>query len=302
MFLPITDFQIDRLENKFFKKHELSVSVARLDKIHPEISGNKIFKLHYFLEECLQSKHKTILTFGGAYSNHLDATAALCRKNKINCIGLVRGEAAVNLSHTLSSCREKGMQLYFISRNEYKNITGNTDEDHIQHRYGKCTVIPEGGYNTKGAKGASLIMDLMKDLHFTHICTATGTATTLAGLLLKKLPYQKIISVPVIKNMTDIHERLKYLIPGIEINEEEIFHDYHFGGYAKYTDELIIFMNEFYSKHGVPTDFVYTGKLMYAVIDKIKKGYFEKGSNVLLLHTGGLQGNKSLEKGKLIFK
>lgn len=301
MFFPITDFCIDKLESKLFKEHALSISVARLDKLHPEISGNKLFKLHYFIEECLQSEHKTILTFGGAYSNHLAATAALCRDKKLNSIGIVRGEAAGNLSHTLFSCRANGMRLYFISREEYKKITGNTEQQDIQHIYGKCTVVPEGGYSPKGAEGASLIMDLIKDLCFTHVCTATGTATTLAGLLLKKHNYQKIISVPVIKNMTDIHERLKYLSPGIKINDGEIFNDYHFGGYAKYTDELITFMNEFYTEHGVPTDFVYTGKFMYAIIDKIKKGYFEKGSNILLLHTGGLQGNKSLQRGKLIF-
>ena len=301
MFLPINNFSIDRLESKLFNDKGVSVSVARLDKIHSEISGNKLFKLHYFIEECLRSEHKTMLTFGGAYSNHLAATAAVCREKKINCIGLVRGEGGSNLSHTLSGCRENGMQLHFISRDEYKNITADTDEDYIQQLYGKCTVVPEGGYSPQGAKGASLIMDLQKDLCFTHICTATGTATTLAGLLLKKKPVQKIISVPVIRNMTDIQERLNYLTPGIEINADDIFTEYHFGGYAKYTNELITFMNKFYTEHGIPTDFVYTGKLMHAITDKINKGHFEKGSNILLLHTGGLQGNRSLEKGKLIF-
>ena len=301
MLLPVTDFCIDKLVSTLYKKHAVSVSVARLDKIHPEISGNKLFKLHYFIEECQQSEHKTMLTFGGAYSNHLAATAALCREKKIKCIGIVRGETAVNLSHTLSACRENGMLLHFISREEYKNLSNIAEHSYLQEIYGNCTVVPEGGYSQKGAEGASLIMDLVKDSGYTHVCTATGTATTLAGLLLNKRQQQKIISVPVIKNMTDIHERLHYLSPGIKINDAEIFAGYHFGGYAKYTDELIKFMNEFYTEHGVPTDFVYTGKFMYAIIDKIKKGYFEKGSNILLLHTGGLQGNKSLQSGKLIF-
>ena len=158
----------------------------------------------------------------------------------------------------------------------------------------------EGGYNAAGAKGASLIMDVIVADNFSHICTAVGTATTLAGLLIKKQIDQEIIAIPVIKNMFDIRERLNYL--GVEADKPAvIFSDYHFGGYAKHTKELISFMNSFYAETLISTDFVYTAKMMYAIYDKIKSGYFKTGSNILCIHTGGLQGNKSLPPGTLIF-
>lgn len=279
---------------------EITLSVARLDKIHPEVSGNKLFKLYYFVEECLQTSHKTILTFGGAYSNHLAATAFLCRETNLKCIGIVRGEQSKYLSHTLTQCRENGMELHFVSRSEYKQFK-EINEENIIKSYGECITIPEGGYSTTGAKGASMITDGIAEKNFTHICTAVGTATTLAGLLNGKKPAQKIIGVPVLKNMTDIYERLDHLLPADQKEYPEIFNDYHFGGYAKYTDELLLFMNGFFATHNIPTDFLYTGKLMFAIIDKIKNGYFEKGSRIICLHTGGLQGNLSLQKGKLIF-
>lgn len=300
MLIPLSHYHSDKLESDFFRQSGVTLTIARLDKIHPEVSGNKLFKLHYFLEECRRSAHKSILTFGGAYSNHLAATAFICNQFNMKSIGIVRGEAAKNLSPTLKKCRELGMHLIFTSRTTYGDMCAG-DTDRIAEIYGPCTVIPEGGYSPMGAMGASLISDLIENENATHICTATGTATTLAGLLMKRKIGQEIISIPAIKNMQDIFKRIEYLYPKNESGGIEIFSDYHFGGYAKYTDELLGFMNSFYAEHGIPTDFIYTGKMMYGVIDQIKKGYFKKGSRILCLHTGGLQGNNSLPPGKLIF-
>lgn len=279
----------------------ISLTIARLDKIHDDVSGNKIFKLHYFIYKCLYSSHKTIVTFGGAFSNHLIATAFLCKQKGIKSIGIVRGEEPKILSHTLARCKELGMILKFISRKDYKDFDSDNDEMEVLKRiYGDFTLVPEGGYNAIGAKGASLIMNVINSNKFSHICTAVGTATTLAGLLLKKEIDQEIIAIPVIKNMLDIPERLNHL--GVAADKTPvIFSNYHFGGYAKHTPELISFMNSFYNETQIPTDFVYTAKMMYAIYDKIKSGYFKSGSNILCIHTGGLQGNKSLPHGTLIF-
>jgi 1-aminocyclopropane-1-carboxylate deaminase len=297
LFLPTNTISFDKLESDFLSEKGIFVTVLRLDKIHEEVSGNKLYKLHYFVEACLQTPHKTILTFGGAFSNHLVATAFLCKERRIKCIGIVRGEEPTKLSHTLQRCKELDMQLHFISRNDYKNID-NTDL--LKNTFGNCTIVPEGGYGIDGARGAALIMDIIKKENASHICTCVGTATTLAGLLLNNNSAQ-IIAVPVIKNMIDIHDRIQQLTGSTYGDNLVVFGDYHFGGYAKYNDDLLQFMNNFYNDYNIPTDFVYTAKMMYAIFDKIENGYFKKGSKIICLHTGGLQGNKSLAKDSLIF-
>lgn len=297
----IKNIRFDELENPVLEKKNIKLQLARLDKIHPVVSGNKLFKLHYFIDEAMQSNHKTMVSFGGAYSNHLVAIAFAGKESGLKSIGIVRGEEPKNLSHTLQQCLQYGMQLQFITRNEYKN-TGQPDFiNNLKLKYGDFTLVPEGGYHPLGAAGASLIIDLLKDKNATHICTATGTATTLAGLLLKAQQSQQVITVPVIKNMNDIEERLFYLINKKKHNNLQIFDDYHFGGYAKKTEELINFMNVFYANYGVPTDFVYTAKMMYAILDKINNNFFPAGSSIVCLHTGGLQGNQSLPPGTLLF-
>lgn len=301
MTIDLRNIHFDDITNEDCIAQNITLTVARLDKIHEEVSGNKLFKLNYFVEDCLNSTHKTILTFGGAFSNHLAATAFLCKQKGIKCIGVIRGEAPPNYSHTLTRCKELGMVLHFIGRTVYKNI--DNDESAIlglHKTFGDFTFVPEGGYSTTGSNGASLIIDTIKGRNFSHVCTCVGTATTLAGLLLKKEAGQKIVAVPVIKNMLDIPERLKFLGVSEDILPV-ILNNYHFGGYAKKTERLISFMNSFYSETGIPTDFVYTAKLMYGITQEIKNGYFKNGSNIVCLHTGGLQGNKSLPAGTLIF-
>ena len=171
----------------------------------------------------------------------------------------------------------------------------------FQSNFGNCLIIPEGGYDAMGAAGAALIKDLIPK-KYSHICTATGTATTLAGLLLSATPDQKIVSVPVLKGMIDINERLKFLSGKEDISDNlRILDGYDFGGYAKKDSSLIDFMNECWLKYNLPLDFVYTAKMMYGVIDSIKNNYFKEGSHILCLHTGGLQGNKSLPLKSLLF-
>ncbi len=299
MFLPLDKITLDELKSDYLSTKEIKVSILRLDKIHPTVSGNKLFKLHYFVKKCLLTTHKKILTFGGAYSNHLSAAAFICKENKINCIGVIRGEAPKVYSHTLQYCQEMGMQLIFISRDAYKKMNEAENRLALKKEFGDCTIVPEGGFAEDGAIGASLIMDLLKNVKPSHICTCVGTATTLAGLLQNNAQHTNIIAIPAIKNMTDIEERV------FSITKKKygftIFGDYHFGGYAKQNEELFQFMNKFYVEYQIPTDFVYTAKMMFGIFDKIKKGFFKKGDNIICIHTGGLQGNLSLQKATLIF-
>lgn len=302
MLFDISNAGIEQWKDGRFDEKLVTVSILRLDKIHPVVSGNKLFKLHYFLEDAIQSNHKTIISFGGAYSNHLVATAYACSLLKLKSIGIVRGEGQPLLSHTLQQCKQYGMELKFISRDEYgkKEDTGFLQSLHTS--WGPHILIPEGGYHPLGAKGASLIMQLVADKQYTHICTAVGTATTLSGLLLGAQPTQKITGIPVLKGVTDMPGRIKYLA-GIESLPAnfELLEGYHFGGYAKKTDVLIAFMNKCWQQYQLPLDFVYTAKMLYAVNSCIENNHFTRGSNILCLHTGGLQGNGSLPAGVLQF-
>ncbi len=301
MLFNILNAPVEVLQDELFLQKKVSVSVLRLDKIHPVVSGNKLFKLHYFLQGAVTSVHKTILTFGGAWSNHLVATAYACNISGLKSIGIVRGKKPGILSPTLQQCISYGMQLKFISREVYAAKEEQHFINELKNEFGEYIIIPEGGYHPLGAKGAALIEETINANNYTHICTCTGTATTLAGLLINSNG-QQIISVPALKGMIDIENRISYLCgSNFKKDNLQIFNDYHFGGYAKKTTELISFMNYLWQQHQLPTDFVYTAKLFFAIYDKIKNNYFEEKSDILCLHTGGLQGNKSLPANTLLF-
>jgi 1-aminocyclopropane-1-carboxylate deaminase len=268
------------------------VSILRLDKLHPVISGNKWYKLRYYLEEAIAQHKKGIVTFGGAWSNHILATAAACQLQGLASIGIIRGEEPADWSSTLLQAKELGMQFIFISREEYrdKKLPDNISGDYY--------VVNEGGYGKTGAKGAADIIDGYNN-NFTHYCCAVGTGTMIAGLI-NAAPEQKITGISVMKNNRQLPELIQTLVQSRD-TEWEVLHDYHFGGYAKYEPRLLQFMNDFYRNTGIPSDFVYTGKLFYAVNDLIEKNYFPANSKILVVHSGGLQGNASLHKGTLMF-
>ena len=287
-----------KLNTDFFGNNNLEIFMLRLDEIHPVISGNKLFKLIYFLQEAKKSRHKKIITFGGAYSNHLAATAFACKELKIKSVGIVRGEKPKVLSPTLLFCLENKMQLEFISRDSYKktNEKGffHPDSYRDENKYGEHILIPEGGFSVKGKEGAGLIDQYFTDKNFTHVCLPVGTATTFAGLVDTNKNETEIIGFGVLKNFHDIEKRFAEL----KVNPRKKYSfigDYHFGGYAKKTNELISFMNDFYEQNKIALDFVYTAKMMFGIYDLIQKKYFPDGSKILCIHTGGLQGNSSLQ-------
>jgi 1-aminocyclopropane-1-carboxylate deaminase len=272
----------------------VEAAVLRLDKIHPIVSGNKWFKLRYYLKEAKELGRKKIITFGGAWSNHIVATAAACKMNNIAVAGIIRGEKPASLSPTLQQAEEYGMGLHFISREEYaeKRIPPSLQSE-------ENYLVPEGGFGQKGAAGAASILDGISG-NFTHYCCAVGTGTMMAGLINAISTGQQVIGAAVLKNNYALNENVRSLL-GSQSKEWQIIHDYHFGGYAKHRPELLSFMNAFYQQSGIPSDFVYTGKLFYAIDDLITADFFAPGSRLLLIHSGGLQGNGSLEKGTLIF-
>ena len=286
---------LQELHGDLFRLKGLRLFVLRLDQIHPIISGNKLFKLQYFVEAALAKKGREIVSFGGPYSNHLVATAYACKEMKLRCTGYVRGERPLILSHTLQHCLAYGMKLIFLPRREYTTCS----QDFLEND--AVVQVPEGGYHSLGAKGAADIPGLFSNLDPSHICVDIGTATTLAGILLGAKESSEVVAMPVLKGLADIPKRLEYLTGKMNYNNLSLHNDYHFGGYAKYTEDLLRFMNELYRQHALPTDFVYTAKLMYGVFDLIEKDYFKAGSRVVCIHSGGLQGNDSLPAGHLIF-
>ena len=280
-------------------KKDITLSVLRLDKIHPVISGNKWFKLKYYIADALALGKQTIATFGGAWSNHIVATAAACNENNIGSIGIIRGEEPSSLSPTLLIAQSLGMKLYFTTRTDYK-------EKNIPYALNNSAndiyFINEGGYGIKGAEGAATITGLFSGKQYTHICCAAGTGTMMAGLIKSSAALQEVIGISVLKNNHAQETEIMNLLAADErLKKFHIKHEYHFGGYAKYTQDLIDFMNDFYKTTNVPSDFVYTGKLFYAVNDLIRTNFFPSDSRILMIHSGGLQGNQSLKPGMLIF-
>lgn len=274
---------------------EVMLDVLRLDKIHPVVSGNKWFKLKYYLEDVKNKKYSTIATFGGAYSNHIAATAYACKEFGFKSVGVIRGEQPSPLSHTLNFAQEHEMELMFVSREDYRN------REVIKKSINDVYWIDEGGYGALGVKGASEILQHVHNLQeYSHVVTAVGTGTTLAGIIEAALPHQQIIGVSAMKGNEALSNRVNELLITPRSNFF-ITHNYHVGGYARYTKELLIYMNELWQQHNLPTDFVYTAKTFFAVQDLVENKIIPCHSKVLMIHTGGLQGNLSLPYNALLF-
>lgn len=289
-----------------WKAKGVEVAVLRLDRIHPVLSGNKWFKLKYHLQQAMAQGKKGILTFGGAWSNHLVATAIACKLSDMAAIGVVRGEAPAVLSNALLDARMYDMQLQFVSRQAYSAeaelIAG------MEALYPDYLVVPQGGQSAAGVQGASEITSLVPGFtDYSHIACAAGTGTMLAGIVHALAPGQEALGFSSLKlaNRED-NSLLTMVAPYAAFNggageRFTILYDYHFGGYARTNAVLNGFMNDLYKRHHLPTDIVYTGKLMYGINDLIHNNYFKHGARILAIQSGGLQGNRSLPAGTLCF-
>ncbi len=289
------DITLQKLISPLF--NGFNADVLRLDEIHPIVSGNKWFKLKYHIEEAKQQNKKSIATFGGAYSNHIVAAAFACKAAGFKSIGIIRGEKLNPISPTLITAQEYGMELHFITREAFKNKDLLKQE--LANNY---YWINEGGFSTNGMLGATEILQTVDTRSYTHIIASCGTGTMLAGLINAALPYQQIIGICALKGHTGLEQDIQSLLPAEKRNNAfTILHDYHFGGYAKHPTSLINWMNELWQAENLPTDIVYTSKLLFAVKDLIEKKYFTTTDKLLIIHSGGLQGNLSLPLNTLSF-
>lgn len=285
------------VDAEWLHNKKILLHILRLDLIHPEISGNKWFKLKYYLKNAVEQGFGTVATFGGAYSNHILATACACEMAGLKSIGIIRGEEPAVISHTLIMARQFGMQLYFVSRAEYKG------PELLKEKFNEVYWINEGGFGAEGVCGAKEIMALCKEPEqYGHVVCAVGTGTMMAGIVKAVNVNQFVTGISVMKGNPALIKNVKALIGNESAAKQyDILHDYHFGGYAKYPAELTDFMNQTWRQHHLPTDIVYTAKTFYAVEQMIRNNTIQPGSNVLMIHSGGLQGNLSLPAGTLCF-
>jgi 1-aminocyclopropane-1-carboxylate deaminase len=279
----------------------MEASILRLDKLHPIVSGNKWFKLRYYIEEAISQSCSTIASFGGPYSNHLVALAYAAKENNVKSIGYVRASNEDILTPSLQEAQDYGMQLEFIGRTHFQEIKNDLLRKNQQTIIDKGSIyfIDEGGYGEIGAKGAATILNAVcKD--YTTIIAAVGTGTMLAGLIQAAAPHQNVIGIPILKNEASIEAEIKTLLKD-STKPFTLVHNFHQGGYAKTNPALIAFMNQLWATEKIPTDIVYTGKLLMAVDSLLKEKYFKEGSKILVIHSGGLQGNRSLPLGTLLY-
>jgi len=277
-----------------FVDSKISLFIKRDDLLHPHISGNKFRKLKYNITTAQEQNQSRILTFGGAFSNHIVAVAAAGKQHGFQTIGVIRGEELVSQiddNPSLKFAQDCGMHLEFVSRAHYRQKNTAEALEFWQKKYGPFYFLPEGGTNELAVKGCQEILT-QADADFDYICCAVGTGGTISGIINSALPHQKIIGFPALKG-DFLPEDIRNFTRS---KNWKLCSDYHFGGYAKVTPELIQFLNDFYAQHHIPLDPIYTGKMVYGVLDLITKNYFKKGTKILLIHSGGLQGIRGINK------
>jgi len=288
--IKYTESRLIDLKSQLFEQSELKVLLKPEYLNHPWISGNKWWKLKYNLEEAVGNQHTTLLTFGGAYSNHIYATAAAAKETGLKSIGIIRGEEVQPLNRTLAFAKSCGMKLHFVSREEYRHKTEEAFIQKLQDRFGDFYLMPEGGTNELAVKGVTeLGSALLDEVDFDHLCLPVGTGGTMAGLVHSFKGKKNVLGFSVLKGGDFLNEEIKRWTGGLFSNWN-IVEDYHFGGYAKTTPELMNFISAFEKQHKIPLDQVYTAKMMFGVFDLVQRGFFKNGSTIVILHTGGLQG------------
>jgi len=271
------------------KEKEVRLFIKRIDKVHSFVSGNKWFKLKYNLLEAEKQGFNTLLTFGGAYSNHIAATAFAAKEKGLISIGIIRGEEYLPLNPTLRFAIESGMKLHYVSRNYYREKNSSDFLVKLKAKFGDFYLIPEGGSNELAIKGAAEILDTSDTQDY--ICCAVGTGGTIAGIINGSNDRQTVIGFPAIKGFEQLE---KDIDNWTNATNYKFINDYVGNGYAKINSELVDFINEFNATHIVPLDAIYNGKMMMGILDLLDKDYFQKGSSVLVIHTGGLLANKGM--------
>lgn len=281
-----------------FEDSNISLYVKREDLLHPEVSGNKFRKLKYNLLAAKSQDKTTLLTFGGAFSNHIAAVAAAGKILGFKTIGVIRGEelekelpATFSQNPTLRFAASQGMHLKFISRTTYREKESPEFIELLKKEFGDFYLLPEGGTNSLAVKGCEEILN-KDDAGFDYICCAVGTGGTIAGIINASLGSQQVMGFPALKG-----DFLKKEISQFTAKENwRLENSYHFGGYGKISAQLVAFINDFQKKYHIPLDPVYTGKMFFGIFDLIQSSAFPQNSRILAIHTGGLQGIAGMNK------
>lgn len=300
-FFIHSDIPILEIDLSKFDVFNHSLFLKREDLLHPFVSGNKFRKLKYNIKTAEAQGFKTLLTFGGAYSNHIAAVAAVGKELDFKTIGIIRGEelqSKIAENPTLAFAQNCGMQLHFISREAYRAKNDDEFLKTLKKQWGEFYLLPEGGTNALAVKGCMEILKTIDD-NVDYICVPVGTGGTMAGLVEASKKYQKVLGFSALKGTFQTSEIAQYTSK----SNFEIIDDYCFGGYGKIDVDLIRFMNDFKKKTNITLDPVYTGKMMFGIMDLLKKGHFKENSRIFAIHTGGLQGiagmNQKLKKKNL---
>jgi 1-aminocyclopropane-1-carboxylate deaminase len=275
------------------EEYGISLYIKREDQIHSLISGNKYRKLKYNIKKAKEEEHRTLLTFGGAYSNHISAVAFAGKKYGFQTIGVIRGDElnddiiqTLKVNPTLGLASEHGMNFEFVSRSNYRLKETTHFINTLREKYGEFYLIPEGGTNDLAIKGCEEILN-DNDQIFDVICVSVGTGGTISGIINSTKEDQFVMGFSALKGDFLEKQIKRYIQPK---NNWSLINDYHFGGYAKVNEELVKFVNNFKFETSIPLDPIYTGKMMFGILDLIKLGRFSKGTKILAIHTGGLQG------------
>lgn len=273
--------------------------LLRLDTLHPIVSGNKFYKLRFYIDDAIENGASTVASFGGPYSNHIVALAYTAKEARLKSIGYIRTNEDEPMTPSLAEAKSYGIELVFLGRTDFQTKKASI----LQSNKGKSDtyLIDEGGYGSIGAKGAATILTEQDTTHYDYVVCAVGTGTMLAGIINAALPHQKVIGIPVLKNEGSIENEINALLLDKNSNSYTLLHQFHQGGYAKTNPMMLDFMNKIWETEKIPTDIVYTSKLLFGVEQLIKENYFEKDASILVIHSGGLQGNRSLPAGTLNF-
>jgi len=301
---PQYPISLQTIDDQLLTDKQLSLSLLRIDQINPLISGNKWFKLKHNLIAAKQQGYQTLLSFGGPYSNHLHALAAAGQAADFNTIGIIRGEEHLPLNPTLSDVVAQGMKLYYLNRSTYRNKHKPEVIAHIRAMVAEdFYLVPEGGTNDLAVKGAAEIAALIPD-DSSDVCVPCGTGGTIAGIITglsanirKPQRHQpRVLGFPALKGGQFLQQTITELLKSNTQINWQLFHNYHFGGFGKINQSLALFIHEFEKKHALELDPIYTAKMMYAIVHLIEQDFFPKGSKIVAVHTGGLQGKRGMEQ------
>ncbi len=282
---------IQQIEDAVFRRAGVRVLIKREDRNHPYISGNKWWKLKYNLERALSEKHTTLLTFGGAYSNHLYAVAAAASELGMKSIGVVRGEETLPLNATLSFAKRMGMELHYVSRDRYRDKTTEHFKKELRGDFGRFYLIPEGGTNAEAVRGCvEFGQTLVKEAEFDVLCLPVATGGTMAGLVQVLMPRQRVIGFSVLRNGDFLEQEVRRWLPTPSAASWRIETRFDFGGFARATPELIHFIEAQRENNNLVLDPVYTSKTLMGIRSLVESGEFTASTTILMLHTGGLHG------------